>query len=64
MTAPEIKKLNAMRFLEAHGATYETHTYDEGITDGIGAAQAMGFPRLRSIRRSSCSSRTTSTPWS
>ncbi|MCZ7539190.1 MAG: aminoacyl-tRNA deacylase [Anaerolineae bacterium] len=44
MTAPEIKKLNAMRFLEAHGATYETHTYDEGITDGIGAAQAMGFP--------------------
>jgi len=44
MTAPEVKKLNSMRFLEAHGVTYQTHTYDESITDGIGAAQAMGFP--------------------
>lgn len=44
MTAPEVKKLNSMRFLEAHEVAYETHTYDESITDGIGAAQAMGFP--------------------
>jgi Cys-tRNA(Pro)/Cys-tRNA(Cys) deacylase len=44
MTAPEVKKLNSMRFLEAHGVAYQTHTYDENITDGVGAAQAMGFP--------------------
>ncbi len=44
MTAPDVKKLNSMRFLEAHGVAYETHTYDENITDGVGAAQAMGFP--------------------
>ncbi len=37
-------KLNAMRFLEAQGVAYEVHNYDPAITDGIGAAEAMGFP--------------------
>ena len=37
-------KLNAMRFLEAQNVAYEVHTYDPTITDGIGAAAAMGFP--------------------
>ena len=40
-TAP---KLNAMRFLEAQNVAYEVHTYDPTITDGVGAAKAMGFP--------------------
>lgn len=40
----EVPKLNAMRLLETHGIAYETFTYDEAITDGVGAAQAMGFP--------------------
>ncbi len=44
MTAPQVTKLNSMRLLEAQGIAYETHTYDETITDGVGAAQAMGFP--------------------
>ncbi|MBN1680302.1 MAG: aminoacyl-tRNA deacylase [Anaerolineae bacterium] len=37
-------KLNSMRFLEAQEVTYEMFTYDESIQDGIGAAEAMGFP--------------------
>ena len=37
-------KLNAMRFLEAQGVAYEVFTYDPSITDGVGAAKAMGFP--------------------
>ncbi len=37
-------KLNAMRFLEAQDVAYEVLTYDPTITDGIGAAKAMGFP--------------------
>lgn len=40
----EDKKLNSMRFLEAQNVDYETHTYDEAIHDGVGAAEAMGFP--------------------
>jgi Cys-tRNA(Pro)/Cys-tRNA(Cys) deacylase len=44
MTAPQVTKLNSMRLLEAQGIAYETHTYDEAITDAVGAAQAMGFP--------------------
>jgi Cys-tRNA(Pro)/Cys-tRNA(Cys) deacylase len=40
----DIKKLNSMRFLEAQNVAYETFTYDETITDGSGAAEAMGFP--------------------
>jgi Cys-tRNA(Pro)/Cys-tRNA(Cys) deacylase len=40
----EIKKLNSMRFLEAQGVEYEAFSYNEGIQDGIGAAEAMGFP--------------------
>jgi len=44
MSAEDIKKLNSMRLLEAQGVAYKTHTYDEKITDGVGAAQAMGFP--------------------
>ncbi len=40
----DVKKLNSMRFLEAQGVEYETFTYDENITDGVGAAEAMGFP--------------------
>lgn len=40
----EIKKLNSMRFLEAQGVPYEVFTYDESIQDGVGAAEAMGFP--------------------
>lgn len=42
--ADDIKKLNSMRLLEANEASYEVHTYDESITDGVGAADAMGFP--------------------
>ncbi len=42
--AEESVKLNAMRVLEAQGVTYETFTYDEAITDGVSAAEAMGFP--------------------
>ncbi|MBN1201908.1 MAG: aminoacyl-tRNA deacylase [Anaerolineae bacterium] len=42
--ADEIKKLNSMRFLEAQGVEYETFTYDAGIRDGVGAAEAMGLP--------------------
>ncbi len=37
-------KLNSMRFLEARGVPYEVFTYDPAITDGVGAAEAMGFP--------------------
>lgn len=44
MSAEDIKKLNSMRLLEAQGVAYKVHTYDEQITDGVGAAQAMGFP--------------------
>ncbi len=33
-----------MRFLESQGVDYEVHTYDESIQDGVGAAEAMGFP--------------------
>ncbi len=40
----EVKKLNSMRFLEAQKVEYEVHSYDEKITDGVGAAQAMGLP--------------------
>jgi Cys-tRNA(Pro)/Cys-tRNA(Cys) deacylase len=40
----ETKKLNSMRFLEAQDVAYEVHTYDETIHDGVGAAEAMGFP--------------------
>ena len=40
----ETKKLNAMRFLETQNVEYETHSYDENIRDGVGAAEAMGFP--------------------
>lgn len=42
--AKDTPKLNAMRALEAQNVEYETFTYDESITDGIGAAEAMGFP--------------------
>lgn len=42
--ADEAVKLNSMRFLEAQEVSYETHTYDESIHDGEGAAGAMGFP--------------------
>lgn len=44
MSAQKIEKLNSMRLLEAQGVAYTVHTYDEKITDGVGAAQAMGFP--------------------
>lgn len=44
MSAEDIKKLNSMRLLEAQGVAYKVHTYDEQITDGVSAAQAMGFP--------------------
>ena len=44
MTAPQVTKLNSMRLLEAQGIAYETHSYDETIIDGVGAAQAMGLP--------------------
>jgi Cys-tRNA(Pro)/Cys-tRNA(Cys) deacylase len=40
----DTKKLNSMRFLEAQNVAYEVFTYDEKITDGVGAAEAMGFP--------------------
>jgi Cys-tRNA(Pro)/Cys-tRNA(Cys) deacylase len=40
----ETKKLNAMRLLEAQGVAYETLTYDDKITDGVSAADAMGVP--------------------
>ena len=40
----ETRKLNSMRFLEAQNVAYETHTYDDSITDGVSAAQAMGLP--------------------
>lgn len=42
--AKDAPKLNSMRLLEAQGVEYETHTYDPAITDGVGAAEAMGFP--------------------
>ncbi len=42
MTA-EIHKLNSMRFLESHDVAYTVHTYDDTITNGVGAAQAMGL---------------------
>ncbi len=44
MSAQKVEKLNSMRLLEAQGVAYQVHTYDEKITDGVGAAQAMGFP--------------------
>lgn len=44
MSAQKIEKLNSMRLLEAQGVAYTVHTYDEKITDGVSAAQAMGFP--------------------
>ncbi|NDJ77720.1 MAG: aminoacyl-tRNA deacylase [Chloroflexi bacterium] len=37
------KKLNSMRLLEAQEVAYEVFTYDDSITDGVGAAKAMGF---------------------
>jgi Cys-tRNA(Pro)/Cys-tRNA(Cys) deacylase len=40
----DTKKLNSMRFLDAQNVAYEVFTYDEKITDGVGAAEAMGFP--------------------
>ncbi|HEX3050709.1 MAG TPA: aminoacyl-tRNA deacylase [Aggregatilineaceae bacterium] len=40
----EIKKLNSMRLLDSQNVTYETHSYDESITDGKRAAEAMGIP--------------------
>lgn len=40
----QVKKLNSMRFLEAQKVEYEVFSYDEHITDGVGAAQAMGLP--------------------
>lgn len=40
----ETRKLNSMRVLEAQDIPYEVHTYDENITNGVEAAQAMGFP--------------------
>jgi Cys-tRNA(Pro)/Cys-tRNA(Cys) deacylase len=40
----DVKKLNSMRFLEAQNVEYEVFTYDEKITDGVGAAEAMGLP--------------------
>jgi len=42
MTA-ETRKLNSMRFLESHDVAYTVHTYDDTITDGIGAAEALGL---------------------
>lgn len=44
MAKEEAPKLNAMRVLEAQGIAYETFTYDDSIADGVGAAEAMGFP--------------------
>jgi Cys-tRNA(Pro)/Cys-tRNA(Cys) deacylase len=44
MADDDVKKLNSMRWLEAQDVAYETHTYDEAIHDGEGAAEAMGFP--------------------
>lgn len=43
MAKEEAPKLNAMRVLEAQDIAYETFTYDDSITDGVGAAEAMGF---------------------
>ena len=42
--ADRVPKLNSMRFLEAHHVEYEVYTYDESITDGVKAAQAMELP--------------------
>lgn len=42
--ADEIRKLNSMRALEQQHIDYETHAYDATITNGVLAAQAMGFP--------------------
>jgi Cys-tRNA(Pro)/Cys-tRNA(Cys) deacylase len=38
----DVKKLNSMRLLEAQNIAYEVFTYDDKITDGVGAAEAMG----------------------
>lgn len=40
----DIKKLNSMRFLDAQNVAYEVLTYDDKITDGVSAAEAMGLP--------------------
>lgn len=40
----DVKKLNSMRFLESQKVEYETLNYDPKITDGVGAAEAMGLP--------------------
>jgi Cys-tRNA(Pro)/Cys-tRNA(Cys) deacylase len=40
-----VKKLNSMRFLESQGVAYEVFSYDDKITDGVSAAQAMGQPQ-------------------
>lgn len=42
--ADETKKLNSMRALEQQHIDYETHAYDSTITNGVLAAEAMGFP--------------------
>jgi Cys-tRNA(Pro)/Cys-tRNA(Cys) deacylase len=42
--ADQVQKLNSMRLLETHDIAYEVFTYDESITDGVKAAQAMGLP--------------------
>jgi Cys-tRNA(Pro)/Cys-tRNA(Cys) deacylase len=44
MMSEDVKKLNSMRLLEAQNVAYEVFTYDEKITDGVGAAEAMGQP--------------------
>jgi Cys-tRNA(Pro)/Cys-tRNA(Cys) deacylase len=40
----DVKKLNSMRLLEAQNVAYEVFTYDDKITDGVSAAEAMGQP--------------------
>ncbi len=40
----DVKKLNSMRLLETQNIAYEVFTYDDKITDGVSAAQAMGQP--------------------
>jgi Cys-tRNA(Pro)/Cys-tRNA(Cys) deacylase len=42
--ADQVQKLNSMRLLETHNIEYEVFTYDDSITDGVKAAQAMGLP--------------------
>jgi Cys-tRNA(Pro)/Cys-tRNA(Cys) deacylase len=40
----DVNKLNSMRLLEAQNVAYEVFTYDDKITDGVSAAEAMGQP--------------------